>query len=123
LVGEKMQDLLAFFKCLGDQTRLKMLKLLMEDELCVCQMTAILDKSQSSISQHLGHFKKLDLLKKKKEGKWTYYSIYRKKFDEYLADILGFSGKTFEELDMDGIKKNMDRVIEVDICDVKRSIK
>jgi len=82
-----MEDLLNFLKCIGDENRLRMLKLLLDSQYCVCQMQEVLDKSQSSISQHLSYFKELGLLKEEKSGKWIYYSIDRTVYDSYLAKI------------------------------------
>ncbi|HKL74741.1 MAG TPA: metalloregulator ArsR/SmtB family transcription factor [Halanaerobiales bacterium] len=118
-----MDKILSFLKCIGDKTRLKMLKLLLEDEFCVCQLTAILDKSQSSVSQHLRYFKELELVKEKKDSKWTYYSINRKKYDEYLAKIFTLSGKTFSELNLDKMEERYEIVKSEKPCETRQKIK
>jgi len=118
-----MEDILSFLRCIADDTRLKMLKLLLEDEFCVCQLTAILDKSQSSVSQHLRYFKELELVKEKKDSKWTYYSINRKKYDEYLAKIFTLSGKTFTELNLDKMKERYKIVKSEKPCETRQKIK
>ena len=70
-----MADLLTVFKALSDETRLKVIKLLEHGELCVCDITAALDMSQSKVSFHLGVLKNANLVKSRKEGKWMHYTI------------------------------------------------
>ncbi len=118
-----MEEIISFLKCIGDETRLKMLKLLLEDEFCVCQLTAILDKSQSSVSQHLRYFKDLELVNEKKDSKWTYYSINRKKYDEYLANLFVLTGKNLEDLGLEKMKKRYEIVKSEKPCDTRRKIK
>ncbi|MGM0409896.1 MAG: ArsR/SmtB family transcription factor [Bacillota bacterium] len=118
-----MEEIISFLKCIGDETRLKMLKLLLEDEFCVCQLTAILDKSQSSVSQHLRYFKDLELVNEKKKGKWTYFKINRKKYDEYLANIFSLSGKTFAELNLEEMKERYEIVKSEKPCETRSKIK
>ncbi|MBJ6363054.1 ArsR/SmtB family transcription factor [Paenibacillus sp. GCM10012307] len=63
------------FKLLGDRTRLAILGLLREKELCVCNIVDILHMSQPSISQHLRKMKAGGLVHERRQGKWTYYSL------------------------------------------------
>ena len=70
-----MADLLTVFKALSDETRLKVIKLLEHGDLCVCDITAALDMSQSKVSFHLGVLKNASLVKSRKEGKWMHYTI------------------------------------------------
>lgn len=103
-----MEKLLNFLKCTADENRFKILKLLLDGSHCVCQLQEILDKSQSSISQHLSYFKKLDLLNEEKSGKWTYYSIDRNIYDNYLAELIALKSKSLKELDLLETKRNLD---------------
>ncbi len=64
-----------FFKLFGDNTRLKIIEILMNGELCVGTIAKILDMSQSSISHQLRLLKRSRLVKSRKEGKWVFYSI------------------------------------------------
>jgi len=70
-----MPDLLTVFKALSDETRLKVVKLLEQGELCVCDIMAAFDMSQSKVSFHLGVLKSAGLVRSRKEGKWTHYTI------------------------------------------------
>jgi len=70
-----MQDLLNVFKALSEETRLRIVKLLEHGELCVCDIVAALDMIQPKVSFHLAVLKDAGLLKDRKQGKWTHYSI------------------------------------------------
>ena len=66
---------LAVFKAFGDQTRLRILFLLAERELCVCELVAVLEMPQGRISRHLAQLKHADLVKDRRDGLWIYYSL------------------------------------------------
>ncbi|MEW6066966.1 MAG: metalloregulator ArsR/SmtB family transcription factor [Nitrospirota bacterium] len=70
-----MQELLNIFKALSDETRLRILKLLEDGELCVCDIVAALDMIQPKISFHLGVLKEAGLIKDRKQGKWIHYRL------------------------------------------------
>jgi len=70
-----MQRLLLIFKALSEETRLRILKLLENGELCVCDITEALNMTQPNISFHLGMLKEAGLIKDRKEGRWMYYSL------------------------------------------------
>ncbi len=73
-----MNNLAAIFKALSDETRLRIIKLLEEGELCVCDITAALDMSQPKVSFHLGTLKETDLIRDRKQGKWIHYRLNEK---------------------------------------------
>jgi ArsR family transcriptional regulator len=70
-----MQDLLNVFKALSEETRLRIVKLLENGELCVCDIVAALDLIQPKISFHLAILKEAGLIKDRKQGKWVHYKI------------------------------------------------
>jgi ArsR family transcriptional regulator, arsenate/arsenite/antimonite-responsive transcriptional repressor len=65
------QQLRAF----GDTTRLRLLVLLREQEMCVCDLGAVLKSPQPTISRHLSHLRKAGLVRIEKRGFWTFYSL------------------------------------------------
>jgi ArsR family transcriptional regulator, arsenate/arsenite/antimonite-responsive transcriptional repressor len=73
-----MNELVHIFKALSDETRLRVIKLLEEGELCVCDITAALDMVQPKVSFHLSALKVAGLIKDRKEGKWIHYSLNEK---------------------------------------------
>ena len=69
------RSLEAFFAALGDATRLKMLKLIADEELCSCEVMAALELTQPTTSHHLGILERAGLLTSKRNGKWVFYKI------------------------------------------------
>lgn len=77
------------FHALSEPLRIKVLELLRERELCVCDLCEILEVSQSKLSFHLKTLKEADLVISRQEGRWIYYSLNLPQFEvleEYLAD-------------------------------------
>lgn len=70
-----MDVLCRYFSALSDLTRLEIMKLLTEHEMCVCEIEDRLGMSQPAISHHLRVLKKDGLIAGRKRGKWTYYSL------------------------------------------------
>lgn len=66
------------FKALSEESRLRILSLLLEDEMCVCEIEACLKMSQSNASRHLNALKKSGILESYKKAQWTYYRISNK---------------------------------------------
>ena len=71
-----MEELAGIFKALSDETRLRIVELLENGELCVCDIVAALDIAQPKASFHLGVLKQSGLIADRKEGKWTHYRIH-----------------------------------------------
>ncbi len=63
----------AVFSALGDTTRLKMLKVIGDEELCACEVMAALELTQPTTSHHLGILERAGLLSSRREGKWVFY--------------------------------------------------
>ncbi|MBE6379507.1 MAG: helix-turn-helix transcriptional regulator [Lentisphaerae bacterium] len=63
------------FQCFADPTRLKIINALMIKELCVCDLTMIMQMTQPAVSHHLKQLRQLRLVKSRREGKSTFYSL------------------------------------------------
>ena len=87
-------DLAEFYKVFADSTRMKIIYALMENELCVCDIAAIVGTTQSAISHQLRILKQAKLVKYKKDGKVVYYSLD----DEHIAEIVKKGREHIEEL-------------------------
>lgn len=70
-----MNEAVRVFKALADPTRLRIIKLLEGGELCVCQLTTVLQMGQSRISRHLSILKQAGLIEDRREGKWVHYRL------------------------------------------------
>ena len=67
----------ALFKCLADSTRLRCLLLLLHtEELCVCDLTQVLELPQPKISRHLATLRQAELVLDMRQGTWIYYRIH-----------------------------------------------
>ena len=73
--GTRMKRLVDVFKALSDETRLRMVNLLYERELCVCDVMAVLQIPQAKASRHLIYLKNAGVVKDRKQAQWAYYSL------------------------------------------------
>ncbi len=64
-----------FFQALGDKTRLRLLNLMGEQEICVCYLVEILGQSQPKVSRHLAYLRRAGIVTARREGKWMHYRI------------------------------------------------
>lgn len=64
-----------FFQALGDNTRLRLLNLMGEQEICVCYLVEILGQSQPKISRHLAYLRRAGIVAARRDGKWMHYRI------------------------------------------------
>lgn len=72
---EILYDLAELFKIFGDSTRIKILYVLFESEMCVCDIAQLLGMTQSAISHQLRSLKQSKLVKYRREGKTVFYSL------------------------------------------------
>jgi ArsR family transcriptional regulator, arsenate/arsenite/antimonite-responsive transcriptional repressor len=68
-------ELIQIYKCLCDETRLRILHLLLHSPLCVCHLQTILGKSQVVMSQHLAYLRKNRLVQTRRDQTWIIYSL------------------------------------------------
>ncbi|AZR73190.1 hypothetical protein BBF96_07200 [Anoxybacter fermentans] len=83
----KLSDIVEFAKCFSNESRLKLIKLLAERELCVCELEEVTGQTQSNISQHLRILFNADLVEKRREGQLIYYSLNKVKFEEKIKEL------------------------------------
>jgi len=93
-----MKTTAQIFKALGDETRLRIMALLLGgQELCVCDLMAALDLPQSSVSRHLSYLRNAGLVDDRRQGIWMYYTINKESTEHasILSDLL--SAMLFEQ--------------------------
>jgi ArsR family transcriptional regulator, arsenate/arsenite/antimonite-responsive transcriptional repressor len=92
------------FRALSDRTRLRILHLLQDGELCVCHLVAVLDSPQPTVSRHLAYLRKAGLVVARKEGLWMHYRLTapRSKSRKMLLACLAQSFREEEEFANDG---------------------
>jgi ArsR family transcriptional regulator len=64
-----------FFQALGDNTRLRLLNLMGDQEICVCYLVEILEQGQPKISRHLAYLRRAGIVAARRDGKWMHYRI------------------------------------------------
>ena len=84
-IFENMSDR---FKAVSDPTRLKILYLLQDGELCVCEIIMALEKPQSTISHHLNVLKNARFIKGRKEGVWIHYKLVNPEIVSLIEDLV-----------------------------------
>ena len=81
---EDIEKMATIYKILGDPTRLKILMVLRNNEMCVCDMAAFTGLTESAVSHQLRRLKDLSLVKKRRDGQILYYSLD----DSHVNDLL-----------------------------------
>lgn len=81
---QQLLDLSEFFKVFGDSTRIKILYVLSQSEMCVCDIATLLQMGQSAISHQLRVLKQMRLVKFRRDGKTVFYSLS----DDHIQTIL-----------------------------------
>lgn len=88
-----MKSLIHFFKLLSDETRLRIIMLLAQEQLCVCELHGLLELSQPKVSKHLSKLKDLGIVSDEKQDKFVFYKLNRLDrssqaiIDQILSDI------------------------------------
>ncbi|MFC2033085.1 ArsR/SmtB family transcription factor [Chloroflexota bacterium] len=105
-----MRELVKVYKALADESRLKVLNLLLERECCVCEVMQALEISQSKASRILSALYDVGFLKLRKDGLWSLYSIDWDEMDVRLKDILrantrAFKGNRQMDIDLERLKE------------------
>jgi ArsR family transcriptional regulator len=87
-----LKDFIKSSKAISDETRVRILKLLAHRELCVCQLMAILEMGQSTVSKHLGILKNAGLVEVRKDWTWSFYKLSKEgknsNFLKLLSSVL-----------------------------------
>jgi ArsR family transcriptional regulator len=76
-----------FFMALADKTRLRLLNLMREDEICVCFFTEVLEESQPKVSRHLAYLRNAGIVEARRDGKWMHYRIIKPE-NAFAAQVL-----------------------------------
>ena len=92
-VETELYDLAELFKVFGDSTRIRILFVLFETEVCVCDLAQALNMTQSAISHQLKILKQAKLVKSRRDGKQVYYALA----DDHVRTIIGQGLEHIEE--------------------------
>lgn len=83
-----MENIVDILKALSDETRLRIINLLYEGELCVCDIMEVLDISQAKASRHLGVLRRAGLVTDRKSAQWVYYTLAPVGNNQFLERIV-----------------------------------
>lgn len=100
------------FKALGEPTRLMILRMLAEQDLCVCDLEEVLQISQPRVSQHLKVLKQAGLVQERKEGQKRICSFNRQAFTELIEGFNTFMKKPLDQLE--GFEDIQPRLLNLD---------
>ena len=105
-----MRNLIKAIKALSDETRIRILKLLLEKECCVCEVMQALDISQSRASRNLKALYDAGLLRLRKDGLWSLYSLDGEEMKKYSSDLVravakALAGNKVAVLDLERLQK------------------
>lgn len=73
--NQEVDTQLSVFKALANESRVRILNALRDGELCACELQVVLDAPQSTVASHLRELSDAGIVKKRRQGKWTYYRI------------------------------------------------
>ena len=94
----KRHDLEHLFAALADRTRLRILNLLSQGELCVCYFVEILKEPQPKVSRHLAYLRRAGLVTTRREGRWVYYRLSPAGMTPLVQRILDATAETLHEI-------------------------
>ena len=88
-MANNMDQLTQMYRALSEEMRLRIIMLLTDGELCVCDLMAVFDEGQSKVSRHLAYLKHSGLVKSRRVGTWMHYSL-KERLDGPVGAQLGF---------------------------------
>ena len=108
---ENIFDAELFFAALADKTRLRLLNLMRDGEVCVCFFAGALGTNNPKISRHLAYLKRAGLVKARRDGKWMHYRL-NEPSDNTASELLTATMKMLN----DDPQMKADRARLVDVC-------
>lgn len=111
MAKQRSFDPALFFAALADRTRLRLLNLMRDGEVCVCFFAETLGTNNPKISRHLAYLKRADLVTGRREGKWTHYRI-NEPSDNNASEIFAATMKMLES----DPEMQQDRARLVSVC-------
>jgi DNA-binding transcriptional ArsR family regulator len=113
--NNNMKITLQITKALADLQRVRILMLLRKRELCVCQIIAVLELAQSTISKHLSILSSAGLVENRKDGRWAYYRLPDDSADIMVRSALQWIGTSLRR--DAAIGKDAEKLADVLKCD------
>lgn len=83
-----LEEKVKIFKALSDPSRIRIMKMLQNGEVCVCDIQSVLGLAMSTVSNHLSILKESGLIIDRKEGKWSFYKLNNRTSDPNIQQML-----------------------------------
>ena len=112
-----MENLVDVLKALSDETRLRILNLLYEQELCVCDVMETLQISQAKASRHLIYLKNAGLITDRKYAQWVYYSLLKTTDLKFIYNLIYDTLRNLSLYQQDLENQKKWRLGKADFCD------
>ena len=107
-----MDKLIKIFKSLGDKNRFRIVKMLQQRSLCVCEITAVLELATSTVSKHLSLLKEAEIIADRKDGKWVEYCLNSSSKNIFVTGL--FPLITFWLNDDEQVKSDLEKLKTTD---------
>jgi ArsR family transcriptional regulator len=119
-MANRLGTTVGLLKALAHPVRLRMLAMLRGGELCVCQMTAVLELAASTVSAHLADLKRAGLVEERKNGRWVFHSLAEDEGAQgHLEVVWGSIGRD-PQVEADArVLRDLRRVSLEDLCRVQ----
>lgn len=110
-----MRHLVRTTKALSDESRIRILGALRDQELCVCQLIELLELAPSTVSKHLSLLRNARLIDSRKQGRWMYYRLAGEDAPRPVAEALAWIFGSFETSSQSTEdRERLTRILEVD---------
>jgi len=108
--AQKPYPLERLFQALADRTRLRLLHMMAEQEVCVCYFVEVIDAPQPKISRHLAYLRRAGLVSARREGKWMHYR---------LAPLQDARAAAVMKAAMEAVRQ--DKIMKHDVAQLRRA--
>lgn len=106
------RDQVKVFKALSDPSRVRILKMVLERELCLCEVREVLDLSTSTVSKHLSILRDAGMILDSKDGKWVNFRVNDRTDDEVVRSAIALVKRSFGDDEV--VRKDLKQVRRVD---------
>ncbi len=113
-----MRDFMAIVKALADDNRVRVLLALRDRELCVCQVTELLELAPSTVSKHMALLKQAGLVDSRKQGRWIYYRLANGHAPAVVREAIAFVDRSLA--DDRCTRKDARRLAKILRCDPEK---
>jgi ArsR family transcriptional regulator len=116
-----MRDFMAITKALSDASRVRMLLVLRQGELCVCQITELFGLATSTVSKHLSILQRAGLVLSRKHERWVYYRLPGKTAPVVVREALDWLRKSLGRTDeAEADTRQLKRILKLDLAEICR---